>query len=108
MGAFIDKFEGIVLNSARRVLSAGVLPLVLGLAWNFLAGTSNVMDGPNLDSDDRYDMPEYIEPLPEDTKKSSDSEDENDDTKDKLDPIERDYRKELDNLASSYAPLYIS
>ena len=52
--------------------------------------------------------PEYIEPLPEDTKKSSDSEEENDDTKDKIDPIERDYRKELDNIASSYAPLYIS
>ena len=109
MGTMIDKFEGIILNSARRIITAGVFILLLGMIWNFFGGSLNIADGANVERGDRYDMPTFQEPqfegLQADSEMKSDEEAAPEET---ISPVERDYKKELDAMASDMAPLYIS
>jgi hypothetical protein len=110
MGAFLDKFEGLILNYSRRIISAGILLVLIGMAWNFLAGALNSIDSPNVDSGDTYDLPGFEEPeVKEDPiepeQKNNDSSPQE---KKVVDRIEREYSDELDNMAENMAPVFVS
>ncbi len=109
MGAFLDKFEGIILNYSRRIISAGIFLVLIGMAWNFLAGALNAIDSPNVDLEDTYDLPRFEEPViyePEESSSSNDNQNYNDE--ESQERVERDYSDELDEMAETIAPLFVS
>jgi hypothetical protein len=108
MGTMIDKFEGIILNSARRIISAGVFILLLGMIWNFFGGSLNSMDGPNVELEDRFDMPTYQEPEFAGLESSKADSDEDTEEEEIISQVEKDYKKELDAMTSDFVPLYVS
>jgi len=109
MGTFLDKFEGLILNYSRRIISAGILLVLIGMAWNFLAGALNAIDSPNVESGDTYDLPGFEEPQFKE-KSSKPQQKESDDSSEEkpVEPVERDYSDELDNMAENMAPLFVS
>ena len=62
MGNFLDKFESLVLNYSRRIISAAILIALLILSWNFILGTLNTFDSPNTELDDSFTLPDFIAP----------------------------------------------
>jgi hypothetical protein len=106
MLGLIDKFEGIVLNNTRRIISFAIFVLLLGAVWNLFGGFFNTIDGPNVEADDIPRMPQFEAP-----RVSSSSESQKDDEYEpqKVDEmVEYDFARELDKLASIHAPLYVA
>ena len=110
MGAFLDKFEGLILNYSRRIISAGILLVFIGMAWNFLAGALNAIDSPNIESGDTYDLPEFQEPQVEEVPIEPEQKNNDSSSQEKkvVERIEREYSDELDNMAENMAPVFVS
>ena len=107
MIALIDKFEGIVLNNARRIISFAIFILLLMAVWNLFGGILNTIDGPNVEADDTPRMPKFEEPLII-SSSESEKDDEDEDEAEEVDIVESDFARELDKLASIHAPLYVA
>jgi hypothetical protein len=107
MIALIDKFEGIVLNNARRIISFAIFVLLLMAVWNLFGGILNTIDGPNVEADDTPRMPKYEEPLIISSSESK-KDDEDEDEAEEVDIVESEFARELDKLASIHAPLYVA
>lgn len=106
MSSLIDRFEEIVLNNSRRIISVAIFILLLMGVWNFFGGILNSVDGANVKEDDVPRMPSFEEPkeLPGmiEIKGDDNIEDVDEET------VEKDFGKELDKLGNIYAPLYVS
>lgn len=115
MGSFLDKFEGIVLDNARRVISlltlaaiaVGALYLVIAL-WNF-------SDSPDAEITDRFDVPEFEEPprvASQATKKDSNVSPSDSNAKPAEEPQWEhpmpDYESELDDMVDDLMPLFVA
>jgi hypothetical protein len=107
MLALIDKFEGLVLNNSRRIISFAIFILLLGALWNLFGGIFNTIDGPNVEADDAPRMPKFEEPLAISDSKTEE-ENEVDGDAEEVDIVESDFARELDKLASIHAPLYVA
>ena len=103
----IDKFEGIVLNNARRIISFAIFVLLLMAFWNLFGGILNTIDGPNVEADDTPRMPKFEEPLII-SSSESEKDDEDEEEAQEVDIVESDFARELDKLASIHAPLYVA
>jgi len=113
MGAFLDKFEGLILNYTRRIISAGILLVLIGMAWSFLSGALNSIDSPNVEADDTYDLPRFEEPVNQEAQESSSSSNNNtnnddDETQEPQERVEKDYSDEIDEMTETIAPLFVS
>lgn len=115
MGPFLDKFEGIVLDNARRVISSlilaaiavGALFLVLAL-WNF-------SDSPDAEITDSFDVPEFEEPprvASQATKKDSNVSPSDSSAKPAEEPQWEhpmpNYESELDDMIDDLMPLFVA
>lgn len=107
MITLIDKFEGIVLNNSRRIISFAIFVLLLGAVWNLFGGIFNTIDGPNVEADDTPRMPQFEAPLVI-SSSESEKDDEDEDEANEVDMVESDFARELDKLASIHAPLYVA
>ncbi len=102
----IDKFEGMVLNNSRRIISVAIFILLLMGVWNFIGGILNTIDGPNLEADDAPRMPEFTTPI--DLSAVTYEAEESDIEVELVEEIEEDFGKELNKLAQIHASLYVS
>jgi hypothetical protein len=111
MGAFLDRFEGLILNYARRVISFTII-LAMALSVLFLVvATLNYMASPSADIRDSFDIPEFEEPVKPVAQKRA--EPRQDQAAEK--PAEPEWRhpmpqyeSEIDNIVDSVLPLYIA
>ena len=106
MTNLIDKFEEMVLNNSRRIISVAIFILLLMGVWNFFGGILNTIDGPNVEADDAPRMPEFTIPI--DISSFSDEAEESDTEVELVEEIEEDFEKELNKLAQIHAALYVS
>jgi hypothetical protein len=111
MGAFLDKFEGLVLDNARRIVSLFIL---LAMVVGFLYLTTaiiNFADSPNTKIDDRFDVPAFEEPVEnvqqrEETQKSANSADSSEENQSEHPMPE--YRDEIANIVENLYPFYVA
>lgn len=111
MGVFLDKFEGLVLDNSRRVVS---LLIILAIVVGFLYLTTaiiNFADSPNTKTDDRFDVPTFEEPIEnveeqEETQNSEKSADSSEETQSKHPMPE--YRDEIANIVKNLFPFYVA
>jgi len=108
MTNLIDKFEGIVLNNSRRIISVALFVLLLMAVWNLFGGILNTIDGPNVDSDDAPRMPKFEEPIDYSALMEDVDVEDIDIEIEEVDIVEEDFGRELDKLGNIYAPLYVS
>ena len=108
MANLIDKFEGMVLNNSRRIISVAILILLLMGVWNFFGGILNSIDGPNVDADDAPRMPKFEEPIDYSSLMEDIDIEDLDEEEGMVEIVEEDFGRELDKLASIHASLYVS
>lgn len=111
MGIFLDKFESLVLNYSRRIISAAILIALLILSWNFIFGTLNTFDSPNTELDDSFTLPDFIAPSSlADVNDLEDNDQQNqlDTEEDIRNQIDIDYSDEIDEMTETIFPLYVS
>ena len=109
MGNLLDKFESLILNYSRRIISAAIFIVLIIMSWNFLAGLLNTFDSPNTEGDDSFSMPEFIEPFETaDFENVNDRDSETSDTGEEKKQVDLDYSDEIDEMAETIFPLYIS
>lgn len=111
MGAFLDRFEGLILNYARRVISFTILLAIALSVLLLVAATLSFMASPSVDIDDSFDIPEFEEPVKLVEQKRA--EPRQDQAAEK--PAEPEwqhpmpeYENEIDNIVDSVLPLYIA
>ena len=59
----IDKFEALVLNNTRRLLTCVMLLALIITAWNVIFGSLNSTDRPNKDIEDTFKLPKFEKPI---------------------------------------------
>ena len=115
IGSCFDKFEGLVLDNARRVISSLILATMLVGALYLIIALWNFSDSPNVEITDRFDVPTFEEPskvASQTTNKNpneslSDSNAKSDEKPEWTHPMP-EYERELDDMADHLSPLYIA
>jgi hypothetical protein len=115
MGSFLDKFEGIVLDNARRIVSSLILAAIAVGALFLVIAVLNFADSPDVKITDSFDVPEFEEPprvASQATKKDSDVSPSDSNAKPAEDPQWEhpmpDYESELDDIVDDLMPLYVA
>jgi len=111
MGAFLDKFEGIVLDNSRRVISLLILlTIIVGLLY-LTSAIINFADSPNTKTADRFSVPAFEQPVEnaEELQESQNSED----TANAPEVTESEhpmpeYRDEIANIVENIYPFYVA
>lgn len=116
MGAFLDKFEGIVLDNSRRVISSLILlAIAVGLVYLVIAAL-NFTDSPDTENSDPFAVPSFEEPAeiteeePVQQSESSAGSSTEPQSAAELDwqhpmPV---YRDEIDNILDDLYPLFVA
>lgn len=115
MGSFLDKFEGTVLDNARRVISSLILAAIAVGGLFLVIALLNFSDSPDAEITDRFDVPEFQEPprvasqatVKESNTSPSDSNAKIAEEKELEHPMP-DYESELDDIVDDLMPLFIA
>ena len=112
MGSFLDKFEGIVLDNARRVISSLILAAIAVGALFLVIALWNFSDSPDTEITDRFDVPEFEEPprvASQATKKDSNVSPSDSNAKPAEEPQWEhpmpEYEDEIDDMVDALQPL---
>jgi len=115
MGSFLDKFEGIVLDNARRVISSLILAAIAVGALFLVIALWNFSDSPDAEITDRFDVPEFEEParvVSQASKKDSEASPPDSNAKPAEEPQWEhpmpDYESELGDMVDDLMPLFVA
>lgn len=115
MGTFLDKFEGFVLDNARRVISSLILAAIAVGALFLVTALWNFSDSPDAEITDRFDVPEFEEPprvASQATKKDSNVSPPDSNANPAEEPQWEhpmpDYESELDDMVDDLMPLFVA
>lgn len=111
---FLDRFEGIVLNKARHVITSLILLAIVVAGLYFAMAVSNFADSPSVEASDSFNMPEFVKPQEEKVaEKAQAPAATNSETQaeakaeEKQHPLPR-YADEIDEVVKEVLPLYIA
>lgn len=116
MGAFLDKFEGIVLDNSRRVISSLILlAIAVGLVYLVIAAL-NFTDSPDTENSDPFAVPSFEEPAEiteeEPVQQSESSAGSSTEPQSAAEPDWQHpmpvYRDEIDNILDDLYPLFVA
>ena len=115
MGSFLDKFEGIVLDNARRIVSSLILAAIAVGALFLVIAAWNFSDSPDAKITDSFVVPEFEEPprvASQATKKDSNDSPSDSNAKPAEEPQWEhpmpDYESELDDMVDDLMPLLVA
>lgn len=115
VGSFLDKFEGVVLDNARRVISSLILAAMLVGSLYLIIALWNFLDSPNVEITDRFDVPTFEKPrnvAPQATNKNPNESPSDSNVKSDKEPEWRhpmpEYEREFDDMIDHLSPLYIA